>query len=77
MKTWNLDALYPSFDSTEFQEDVQKIGNMVEDVLAFAQKELTDTENAHAKLRAYLSKTEAMRDIVHRTFAFCSLSMSV
>jgi len=77
MKTWNLDDLYPSFDSSEFQEDVQKIGQMVEDILAFAQKELTNTDDAHAKLRAYLAKTEVLRTVTHRAFAFCSLSMSV
>lgn len=77
MKTWSLNALYPSFDSSEFQEDLVQIDAMVQDILGFAQKELTNYDNPYQTLTNYLNKSEAMRKIVHRAFAFCSLTMSV
>jgi pepF/M3 family oligoendopeptidase len=76
MKTWNLDALYPSFDSDAFQQALQTIEEGVDNAVLFAQKELMSTEDAHRKLTEYLVASESMRSIVHRAMAYCSLTMS-
>ncbi len=77
MKTWNLEALYPSFESEEFQQALNTIDDMVEQAIAFATKELTSTDDAHRKLKDYLTHAEKMRSIVHRSYAYCSLTISV
>ena len=77
MKKWNLDALYTSFDSAEFQEALVFIENMIEEMTKSALKEFNDTNDALNKIKTYLEQGEVMRSVVHRTFAYCSLTLSV
>lgn len=76
MKTWNLSALYPSFDSEAFQSDLKTIAALVDQSVAFATKEFTSTDEAGRKLHAYLDHGEQLRSKMHRAFSYCSLTMS-
>jgi pepF/M3 family oligoendopeptidase len=76
MKTWNLNDLYPSFDSEAFQSDLKTIAELVDQSIAFATKEFTNTDDALRKLTTYLDHGEVLRSKMHRAFAYCSLTMS-
>ena len=76
MKKWNLDALYPSFESKEFQDALVTITEMVKSANEYALASFTDTKDALNKLRTFIEASEKSRTIFHRTFAYCSLTIS-
>lgn len=76
MKTWNLDALYTSFESDAFQTDVARIEALIEEAITFAKLELVSTDDAERKLLTYLERGEILRSLLRRAFAFCSLTMA-
>ncbi|QMS85773.1 M3 family oligoendopeptidase [Candidatus Xianfuyuplasma coldseepsis] len=76
MKTWNLDALYPSFESESFQKDIQRIKELVEQSVVHAKEHLSTTDNALETLQAYLENGAELRQLLRRAYGFCSLTMS-
>jgi pepF/M3 family oligoendopeptidase len=76
MRKWNLDALFTSFDSKEFQEVLVKSEDLVSKLNAYAEKNFNDVENASQKIKEFVLLSEELRSIMHRGFAFCSLSIS-
>jgi len=76
MRKWNLDALYPSFESSEFQNDIAKIAELIERANVFANKELNDTSDAVRKITDYITNGEEIRALFRTTFGFCSLTLS-
>jgi pepF/M3 family oligoendopeptidase len=77
MKTWNLDALYSSFEDEQFQQDLVTIATLIDTAVTYAQTELTSTDDAKRKLLTYLKDGEELRILLRKAFAFCSLTMSV
>ena len=72
MNNWNLDKLYPSFESEKFKSDLAKIDEVIKRLNYFKGKFNQNGEN----LESYL-KTLIDYFVVNRTLgAFCSLSKS-
>jgi pepF/M3 family oligoendopeptidase len=76
MKKWNLDALYKSFDSKEFQDSLVNGQTMIDDLNDFADTFLDDTSDAAKKIIGFVTRSEALRTVLMRSFAFCSLTIS-
>jgi oligoendopeptidase F len=76
MKKWNLDALYPSFESKEFQDSLVLIEKLIEESNSYAIKELNDTSDALNKVKTFIVKSEELRSLLIKSFVFCSLSIS-
>ncbi|MCF7924978.1 MAG: M3 family oligoendopeptidase [Candidatus Izimaplasma sp.] len=77
LKTWNLDALYSSFDSEAFQQDLKTIELEIKTMNDFAKSGFDSTDDALQKLVTYLNQTESLQTYFRKAFAFCSLSISV
>ncbi len=76
MKKWNLDALYTSFESEQFLQDVTEVNRIVDELVEFSTQHFTTLENGKETLLGYLELTAELRDLLRKTFGFCSLTMS-
>lgn len=76
MKQWNLDALYSSFESEIFLNDVSKIKELVEESNNFALQEFTSTEFAALKLKTFMKKQEELRILFTKAMVFSRLTVS-
>ena len=74
---WNLDALYPGFDSAEFKTDFDLFESRLKAFSAWTDTGLTGAENAAAKLEQYISKLIEIRKLMSRLSAFSHLTASV
>ncbi|MCF7926459.1 MAG: M3 family oligoendopeptidase [Candidatus Izimaplasma sp.] len=77
MKTWNLDALYESFEDESFQNDLQETKKLIDTLNEFAKKEFSNLEDPKQKIKAYLKQEEKLDHLVRKLYSFCSLTMSV
>jgi pepF/M3 family oligoendopeptidase len=77
MKKWNLDALYTSFDSKEFQNALVETEKLINDLTEFTSKAFIDSNDAVNKINTYLEKTEKLRKVLVRAYMYCSLNLSV
>ncbi len=76
MKKWNLDALFTSFDSEEFKDNLQKINELIETATKDAKASFVDMSDAEAKIVRYLETSSDLRSRLLRAFAYCSLRIS-
>ena len=76
MKKWNLDALYTSFDSKEFQDSLVLINDLVEELNLYTIKEFNNTKEAVSKIKTFIVKSEDLRSLLIKSFNFCSLTIS-
>lgn len=76
MRKWNLDALYTSFDSVEFTNDVKRIEELVEEANTFSIKEFNNTEFSALKLKTFLKNQEELRGLMIKTSAFSRLTLA-
>lgn len=77
MKKWNLDALYTSFESKEFKNDVKEVEKLIYELTEFTNKAFINTDNAVEKISTYISKIENLRGLLVRAFNYCSLTFAV
>ncbi len=77
MKKWNLDALFTSFESKEFQDSIVKIDKLINELNEFAVKEFSNTDNALEKIKKYLTRSEELGTLLTKSFVFCMLTISV
>jgi len=76
MKKWNLDALFKSFDSKEFQDALVKIDELITKSTEFAMKEFNDTSDALNKIKSYMTGSEKLRRLLTKSFVYCMLTIS-
>lgn len=76
MRKWNLDALYTSFESDTFLNDLKRIEVLVDAGNDFAKKEFDSTDDVERKLLAFLEMEEELGALVRKAFGFCSLTIS-
>lgn len=76
MKKWNLDALYTSFDSKEFQDSLVTIEKLIKESTEIALKEFNDPSEPVRKIKDYIKRSEELRAIFRISFGFCSLTLS-
>ena len=75
MRKWNLDPLFPGYDSNEFKETINRIKELIEQSKKFAEtlSERTDTLNV---LKEYISIQSSLRKNLIRAYGFVNLSIS-
>lgn len=76
MKQWSLDALYPSFDSKEYQESIVQIEELIGKMTVYANQEFVDAFDAARKLKEYINMSEELRTILSKSYVYCMLTIS-
>ncbi len=76
MKKWNLDALYKTFDSKDFLDDIKQIEILVEQGNNYAVKEFNDNQDAARKLNEFMEIQEQLRVLFIKTMVFSRLTVS-
>ena len=76
MKKWNLDALYTSFESTAFQEDLAQLEQFIEELTTYAVTAFQDDKEATRKLIEFIALQEDVRALLIKLFSYCSLVIS-
>ncbi|MGI6392714.1 MAG: M3 family oligoendopeptidase [Candidatus Izemoplasmatales bacterium] len=75
MNNWNLDKLYPSFESEQFQNDLVRLDKLVEEIKGFEAK-LHDYKDVKGRLLAYVENSIALSEVAERLFSYASLRQS-
>jgi pepF/M3 family oligoendopeptidase len=76
MKKWNLDALFKGFDTPEFTSSLEQAETLIEDLNAFVADIVVDHKEPVSKIVAFVEKSETLRTVLLRSYAFCSLTIS-
>jgi pepF/M3 family oligoendopeptidase len=74
---WSLDALYTSFDSAEFQEDLKKLDREMGQLAAWTQENLHTAENAVSKMETYITMLTSILQTQSRLYNYAELVASV
>jgi pepF/M3 family oligoendopeptidase len=74
---WSLDALYTSFDSAEFQEDLKKLDQEMGQLTAWTQENLHTAENAVSKMETYITMLTSILQTQSRLYNYAELVASV
>lgn len=72
-KTWNLDALYLSFDSEEFQEDLRLLKVRIEEMNRWAEENLKDPERPVEKLKKVIVDQQQVGSIMRKLMSYANL----
>ncbi|MDD4184283.1 MAG: M3 family oligoendopeptidase [Candidatus Izemoplasmatales bacterium] len=75
MNTWNLDKLYKSFESEEFQSDLKHLDDLILKMKGF-ESQLHDYEGVREKLISYVENSIALSQLAERLFSYASLRRS-
>lgn len=73
---WSLKELYPSFESPEFTRDMEAFDQFILRINNWVEKELTDKDNAVAKIEQYIVTQNDFYHLATRLGAFASLTSS-
>lgn len=73
---WNLDSLYPAFDSSEFKSDLALLNTLVEDYSAFSNQIKNNELVPKIAIESYIKKYSNIKSTMLKLYAFCSLSFS-
>ena len=74
---WNLDALYPSFESEQFSSDMKKLRSQIHNLVVWCNKNLHTTDNPKLKIESYIHKQIEIDTLFDRLFHYASLTLSV
>lgn len=74
---WNLDVLYPSFESDQFLSDVRSFKNKINDLVLWCNENLHTTNHPKEKIECYIKKQIEIYTLFDRLFNYASLTLSV
>ncbi|HHY82764.1 MAG TPA: M3 family oligoendopeptidase [Clostridiales bacterium] len=74
---WSLDELYTSFQSESFNNDIEKLDQLIKEVKAWAKTNLKNHEDAKSKAEYYISKEIQLSQLFSKLMAYSSLTVSV
>ncbi|NSB16909.1 M3 family oligoendopeptidase [Clostridium beijerinckii] len=74
---WSLKEIYPSFDSDEFKQDLNKLTDIIEEINKWALEATKNKDNLVEKLEGYINKFTKVTDLSSRISIFINLSLSV
>ncbi|WP_202710211.1 M3 family oligoendopeptidase [Sporosalibacterium faouarense] len=74
---WSLDALYPSFESDDFNSDLEKSFDMINKIKTWSENNLEDSNNAAKKMEEYLKLEMECLNLYSKVSAFARLTSSV
>ncbi|NBG87236.1 M3 family oligoendopeptidase [Isachenkonia alkalipeptolytica] len=72
-KTWNLDALYPSFESEEFQGDFQLLQRKIQEMTQWAEENLKNPEQPVEKLKKVIADQEEVGSLMRKLMTYANL----
>ncbi len=75
-KTWSLKELYPSFESNEFKEDLNKVSGLIKEINNWVNKKIPAKENKEDIIIKYLEYSQSFRSLYTKLMAFAQLSLS-
>ena len=61
---WSLKEIYSSFNSNEFETDLENLTKVIEDINIWATDVVKDKENLIEKLEAYINKFTAVTELL-------------
>lgn len=74
---WNLDNLYPSFESVEFKSDLEKLDGMIDRMNEWAAEAFTNAEGAADKLIWWIERENDLGHLSSRLSEYAGLVFSV
>ena len=74
---WSLNELYSSFDSKEYQDDLQKLDKKIVEFNTWADDSLQSPGSCANKMEEYINNSIEITTIYSKLIAFASLSTSV
>lgn len=74
---WNLDTLYPSFDSEAFTSDLNKVKKLIPQMQDWCKQNLHTTDQAVLKMERYIQLEQEFETVFSRLMDFASLTLSV
>ena len=74
---WDLTPLYTSFQSEEYQRDLQTFEEMIKDLVQWTETAFSSTDNAPQKVAEFLKKFIAVQEIGEKVGDYAFLTMSV
>ena len=74
--TWDLTALYESFESENFLNDLKKVDELTQSYNHFANQISNSTQETKTLLLQYLNFQQELNDLFGRLFSYCSLTLS-
>jgi len=77
MMEWDLTPLYSSFQSEEFQGDLKKLEEKIEDLLKWTEENLVSTDNASEKVETFLKKYIELEELFDLLGDYAFLTLSV
>ncbi len=75
MKKWNLDALFPGYESKAFEDAIENLKALIEEANAFASN-LDESSDALPTIKEYIDIASRLRSNFLRAFGFVNLSLS-
>ncbi|WNS42276.1 M3 family oligoendopeptidase [Paenibacillus sp. MMS20-IR301] len=74
--TWNLDSIYPSFQSEQFQQDRMLVETLAGELEAWSASALNTVQNAAGVMEEFLRQYNAYQNIYLRLFSYAELRFS-
>lgn len=74
---WSLKEIYESFECEEFNNDINKLDEAIDDIKRWCNKAVNDKENAKKNLENYIMKFTIYNDLAMKLFSFVNLTISV
>ena len=73
---WNLSKLYTDFESPKFKEDLAKFEFIINDIIKFSEKELSNGDNAIEKIEKYINLQNTLGNVVTSLSSFANLTLA-
>jgi pepF/M3 family oligoendopeptidase len=74
---WSLDELYTSFDSKEFQEDIERYEMLIQEFSNWSENKLGNSEDSLQTIEEYISYLQQLSTLGTKLSAYASLVSSV
>lgn len=74
---WNLDKLYKSFDSDQFNEDLKKVDSLIGSINTWSKENLNSSEKAVEKISWWIEKEVELGHLYSRLGSYAELRFSV
>lgn len=72
--TWNLDALYTSFNSEKFKGDMELLNKHIENLNDWSAKNMKDTNNATSKMQEFLKLYNEYKSLYCCLYSYAELT---
>ena len=74
---WSLNELYSSFESIEYENDLKKLDNLIEDYIIWSDANLNSQENSVEKIEKYIEFNKELSTVFSKLASFASLTNAV